>query len=118
MTKVLLSLTTVLSLTFSHAALAQVKVDLPLTSEMDASMRMMAETYEKKVASEMQLRAIDLYAMGQALMSHEGHANCQVQGKKLIESSKQLYQLSRAILGGEELSSKEMESFVNQWTVK
>lgn len=118
MIKTPLYLTTVLSLTFGHLALAQVKVDLPLTSEMDVNMRMMAATYEKKVANEMQLRAIDLYAMGQALMSHEGHAECQVQGKRLIKNSEQLYQLSRVILGGQELSSKEMENFVAQWTVK
>lgn len=118
MIKTILSLMAVLTVFFSQAGFAQVKVDLPLTSEMDANMRMMAATYEKKVASDMQLRATDLYAMGQALMSHEGHAECQVQGKRLIDNSKQLYQVSRGILEGKELSSEEMENFVNQWTVK
>ena len=106
----------ILSVAFSSPILAEAKVDLPLTPKMDQNMRTMAAAYEKRIASEMQLRATDLYTMGQALMGHEGHPECQAHGKKLIENAKHLYQLSKAILEGNEVSPEDMKNFVKQWS--
>jgi hypothetical protein len=88
---------------------------MPLSKTMDENMKAMASTYLKKVGEDLQLRATDLYAMGEALVSHPDHPQCQAQGQLAIREAKKLYLISQEILNGKEVSPARMEKFVNDW---
>ena len=92
------------------------KNPLPLTDKMDDNMKVMIKTYTEYLGKTLQLRATDLYIMGEGLLSHKTHPQCQADGKKAVDLAKRLYEVGQELLAGKEPTPKDMENFVTHWT--
>ena len=104
--------------TICNTCFAEQPIDvMPLTKTMDENMGAMTSTYIKKLGAELQLRATDLYIMGQGLVSHKNHKLCQAKGESAIRDAKQLYLIGQKMMDGKEVTPAMMEKFVDEWTL-
>ncbi|QBR82930.1 hypothetical protein E3983_00285 [Legionella israelensis] len=118
MKKLILISTTMLLFAIGNISLAEQAMEaMPLTKTMDKNMIAMTSTYIKKLGEEIQLRATDLYIMGEALLSHKNHKECQAKGKLAIRDAKKLYLIGQEMIDGKEVTPEMMEKFVKAWTL-
>lgn len=89
-----------------------------LSKSMEDKMVQMAASYADTMGKELQLRAIDLYLMGEGLLNHPKNPKVQAGGKKAIELAENLYNVGKELSRGEEVTVGDMKDWVNRWTVK
>ncbi|MBY0292416.1 MAG: hypothetical protein K2W92_03920 [Alphaproteobacteria bacterium] len=89
-----------------------------LKTLVEGHMKKMVSTYASTMGKELQLRAIDLYLMGEGLLNHQQNPQIQAKGKEAIKLAERLYQVGKELFSGKEVSAEDMEDWVTRWTVK
>ncbi|HUX79430.1 MAG TPA: hypothetical protein VMW10_06780 [Alphaproteobacteria bacterium] len=92
--------------------------DSTVTHSIDENMRMMASTFLEKLGKEFQLRGTNVYLLGQGLLSHKDHQECQSKGNEMVDIGTQMIQLGQKILGNKEVDPEQMKDYVQEWSIK